>query len=160
MTRALTMAVLLAKAVLPLMEKRRAKEGLPRVEALRMAVASPAVAKVEARTLGLRKMAPRNKVASRLQVTPRKAKRPKAAHRKVTKVAYEANPPRLLVARAMLPRAAKVALPRVLAIKVVPLVQVLPTALSKSTAERSCSTRRAMPSTATAAWRSRAVRCS
>lgn len=53
------MATLLARAVLPLMEKRQVKVGLLRVEALRMALTSQVVAKVAARTLGLCKVAPR-----------------------------------------------------------------------------------------------------
>ena len=74
MMRILTIAALLARTVLLSMEKPQAKVGPKRVEVLRMALTSQVVAKVAARTLGLRKVAPRNKAGSRFQVTPRKAR--------------------------------------------------------------------------------------
>ena len=98
MMRKLMIVALLARTVLLSMEKHQAKAGPQRVEVLRMVTTSQAVAKVTVRTLGLRKVAPRNKAGSRLQVTPRKARRPKAAHLKVDKVACRANLPRVLVA--------------------------------------------------------------
>ena len=156
MMRMLMIVALLTRAVLPSMEKHQAKAGPQRVEVLRMVAASQAVIRVD-RVARFRKAVPRGRARGRLRTAPRKAKRPKATPRGVAKVACGANPPKMLAARATLP---KVALPRMLAIRAVPLAQVLPTASFRLTAERSCSIRWAMPSTATAAWRSRVARCS
>ena len=60
----------------------------------------------------------------------------------------KAGPQRVEVLRMAV---ASLVVARVVAIGVEPPVQVLPTASFRSTAERSCSTRWAMPSTATAA---------